>query len=71
MEPLKEEEDQMIFANFNQDNSCFSIGTEKGYIIYNVYPYKEIFKRSIYIINKYKPLTLALEELKCYIKPMF
>ena len=40
-------EETMLYVNFNQDNSCFAIGTEKGFHIYNSYPYKEIFNRSI------------------------
>lgn len=39
-------EENMLYVNFNQDNSCFAIGTEKGFHIYNSYPYKEIFNRS-------------------------
>ena len=38
-------EEYMLYVNFNQDNSC--IGTEKGFHIYNTFPYKEIFSRSI------------------------
>jgi len=37
-----------LYLNFNQDNSCICIGTENGYIIYNVSPFKEIYKRSNY-----------------------
>ena len=40
-------EEYMLYVNFNQDNSCFAIGTEKGFHIYNTFPYKEIFSRSI------------------------
>jgi len=32
--------------NFNQDSSCFCIGTEKGYYIYNSDPCKLLFSRS-------------------------
>jgi hypothetical protein len=32
--------------NFNQDSSCFCIGTEKGYYIYNSVPCKLLFSRS-------------------------
>jgi autophagy-related protein 18 len=40
--------DQMniLYLNFNHDYSCICIGTEKGYLIYNVSPFKEIYKRS-------------------------
>jgi autophagy-related protein 18 len=36
----------ILYLNFNQDCSCISIGTEKGFVIYNVTPFKEIYKRS-------------------------
>ena len=39
-------EEKILFMNFNQDFNCFYIGTETGYIIYNVDKYKRIFHRS-------------------------
>ena len=46
-EKEKEKESKMIlYLNFNYDYSCICIGTENGYIIYNVSPFKEIYKRS-------------------------
>lgn len=40
-------EDSMLFATFNQDGSCFALGTEKGFKIYNSYPFRENFERCI------------------------
>jgi autophagy-related protein 18 len=36
----------ILYLNFNQDYSCICVGTEYGFIIYNVTPLKEIYKRS-------------------------
>lgn len=52
-------EDQMLFVTFNQDASCFAVGTEKGFKIFNSFPFKDSFERSkIYKknlkVNKYK-----------------
>ncbi len=30
---------------FNQDQGCFAIGTDKGFKIFNAYPFKDTFKR--------------------------
>ena len=38
--------DKILYINFNQDYTCFCVGTEGGYIIYNIENYKRIFHRS-------------------------
>ena len=37
---------KILYINYNQDYSCFCVGTEDGYIICNVEPFKRIFHRS-------------------------
>ena len=43
---IKENKNQILFINYNQDHSCFCVGTEDGYIICNAEKYKRIFHRS-------------------------
>lgn len=37
---------QMLYATFNQDGSCFALSTENGFGIYNSNPFKDNFYRS-------------------------
>lgn len=43
-------EDQMLYVTFNQDYSAFAVGTERGFRIYNAYPFKDYYERSMKII---------------------
>ena len=50
MESLSDiKNDKLLHISFNQDHSCFSIGSEQGFRIYDLNPFKTIFERS----NKY------------------
>jgi len=42
-------DDSMLYVTFNQDASCFAVGTERGFRIYNSYPFKDNFERSKFI----------------------
>ena len=42
-----EEEEHILYAAFNQDGSCFCIGTETGFSIYHSYPLKLQCKRKM------------------------
>ena len=45
-EKKEEQSNQQILSiNFNQDGSCFAIGTQKGFKIYNTSPFKENIER--------------------------
>jgi hypothetical protein len=46
---------QILNINFNQDGTCFAIGTQKGFRIYNTCPFKENIERRMFIF------TLELE----------
>jgi hypothetical protein len=50
-------EDQMLFVTFNQDASCFAVGTEKGFKIFNSFPFKDSFERSKFNYIILKKLT--------------
>ena len=43
----EEEENSMLYISFNQDNSFFSIGTEKGFVIYKASPLNDFYKREL------------------------
>ena len=36
---------KILYINFNQDRSCFCLGTDEGYTIYSTNPFKKIFER--------------------------
>lgn len=44
----KDNNNNILFTSFNQDQGCFSCGTEEGFKIYNSYPFKDSHKRSKY-----------------------
>ena len=41
---------KIISISFNQDSSCFAVGTEKGFDIFTSNPFKLQFKRCIHSI---------------------
>ena len=47
MEKTSSESNSMLYVTFNQDSSCFAIGTETGFSIYNSFPFKDNFNRDM------------------------
>ena len=49
-----DEDDSMLYASFNQDNSFFSVGTERGFKIYQTFPFRDHYERimngGVYVI---------------------
>ena len=41
------EDENILYISFNQESSCFCVGTETGFRIYNSYPYKLSCKRKM------------------------
>lgn len=59
------EDNSMLYVSFNQDNSFFSVGTERGFRIYQTYPfiepYEKIMNGGIGVVEMlYKSNFLAL-----------
>ena len=53
MEQTNSNMDTILSISFNQDASCFAAGTERGFRIFNTFPYKDNFERGrnfIYIM---------------------
>ena len=40
-------QDKILCLSFNQDSSCFAIGTERGFKIYSSYPISHCFERNL------------------------
>jgi hypothetical protein len=45
--------DDILYIGFNQDQGCFACGTQKGFKIFNSFPFKDTFKRGNQYTNLY------------------
>ena len=62
---MKKKNKEVLFADFNQDNKCFSVGTDEGFLIYNTEPFRLQFERIleeefVLVIMLYKTNIIAL-----------
>ena len=49
MDKIDNKSNELLSVSFNQDGTCFSVGTEKGFEIYLANPFKSYFERRKYI----------------------
>lgn len=45
-EQVSKKQDEILYLSFNQDQGCFSAGTQTGFRVYNTKPFKDQFVRS-------------------------
>lgn len=44
-QPEDQGDDTMLYVSFNQDSSCFAVGTERGFKIFSTYPFTDKYER--------------------------
>ena len=49
MDKIDNKSNELLSVSFNQDGTCFSVGTEKGFEIFISNPFKFYFERRNYI----------------------
>ena len=47
----KKSPQKILYLSFNQDSTCFSVGTDTGFKIFNTNPFKPNFERGIFFIK--------------------
>ncbi len=43
---MKSSQDEILYISYNQDQACFSCGTQSGFRIFTTHPFKDTFRRS-------------------------
>jgi WD repeat-containing protein 45 len=66
----------LLYAGFNQDAGCFACGISNGFIIYNVDPFRETFRRifpngGIGIVEVWSGVSLCCSLLELTLKLLF
>ena len=46
-------QDEILYVSLNQDQGCFSAGTQTGFRVYNTRPFRDQFKRGKLALSKF------------------
>jgi hypothetical protein len=49
-------QEKILFVGFNQDQGCFTVGTNNGFRIFNTFPFKDTFHRGNFFYLRFKIL---------------
>jgi hypothetical protein len=54
----------VLYYGFNEDESCVLIGTEKGFIVFDAFPFVERFHRGLSYLCTFFSLSFSMISLE-------
>ncbi|CAN0419774.1 unnamed protein product [Ascophyllum nodosum] len=61
----RNQKNELLFMGFKQDYGCFACGTDNGFRIYNVDPFRETFRRV------FSNGGIGIVEIRCFSAAIF